>query len=159
MVQECLVYDCLSNCFLCIFYYPDNFNFLQFFFVDTRRFEMITLAMQLDGMFDVWMFCWVKLFTMCSIFPTAVTCWVCFPSPVLQSNSRVQQKLGVVALPYTSTFTLSNTAVTCWVCFPSHSTYMSISRVQQKLGAVAPPYTYNINYQYHSSIKMTSLTL
>ena len=42
---------------------------------------------------------------------------------VLQSNSTVQQKLGVVALPYTSKFTLSNTAVTCWVCFPSHSTY------------------------------------
>ena len=32
---------------------------------------------------------------------TAVTCWACSPSPVLQSNSRVQQKLGVVALPYT----------------------------------------------------------
>ena len=140
MVQECLVYDCLSNCFLCIFYYPDNFNFLQFFFVDTRRFEMITLAMQLDGMFDVWMFCWVKLFTMCSIFPTAVTCWVCFPSPVLQSNSRVQQKLGVVALPYTSMFTLFNTAVTCWVCFPS-LVLLSSSRVKQKLGVVALPYT------------------
>ena len=54
---------------------------------------------------------------------TAVTCWACSPSPVLQSNSRVQQKLGVVALPYTSMFTLSNTAVTCWVCFPSNSTY------------------------------------
>ena len=54
---------------------------------------------------------------------TAVTCWVCSPSPVLQSNSRVQQKLGVFALPFTSMFTLSNTAVTCWVCFPSHSTY------------------------------------
>ena len=44
---------------------------------------------------------------------TAVTCWVCSPSPVLKSNSKVQQKLGVVALPYTSMFTLSNTAVTC----------------------------------------------
>ena len=44
---------------------------------------------------------------------------VCSPSPVLQSNGRVQQKLGSVALPYTSKFTLSNTAVTCWVCFPS----------------------------------------
>ena len=54
---------------------------------------------------------------------TAVTCWVCSPSQVLQFNCRVQQKLGVVALPYTSMFTLSNTAVTCWVCFPSNSTY------------------------------------
>ena len=38
--------------------------------------------------------------------PTAVTCWVCSPSPVLQSNIRVQQKLGVVALPYTLMFML-----------------------------------------------------
>ena len=37
---------------------------------------------------------------------TAVTCWVCSPSPVLPSNSIVQQKLGVVALPYTSMFML-----------------------------------------------------
>ena len=37
---------------------------------------------------------------------TAVTCWACSPSPVLQSNSRVQQKLGVVALPYTLMFML-----------------------------------------------------
>ena len=71
---------------------------------------------------------------------TAVTCWVCSPSPVLQSNSRVQQKLGVVALPYTSTFTLSNTAVTCWVCFPSPVLMSSIT-VKQKLGVVALPYT------------------
>ena len=86
------------------------------------------------------MFCWVKLFTLCSIFPTAVTCWVCSPSPVLQSNSRVQQKLGVFALPYTSMFTLSYTAVTCWVCFPS-PVLMVKSTVQQKLGVVALPYT------------------
>ena len=71
---------------------------------------------------------------------TAVTCWVCSPSPVLQSNSRVQQKLGVVALPYTSMFTLSNTAVTCWVCFPSPVLMSSIT-VKQKLGVVALPYT------------------
>ena len=71
---------------------------------------------------------------------TAVTCWVCSPSPVLQSNSRVQQKLGVFALPYTSMFTLSNTAVTCWVCFPS-PVLMSSCRVWQKLGVVALPYT------------------
>ena len=71
---------------------------------------------------------------------TAVTCWVCSPSPVLESNSRVQQKLGVVALPYTSTFTLSNTAVTCWVCFPSPVLMSSIT-VKQKLGVVALPYT------------------
>ena len=71
---------------------------------------------------------------------SAVTCWVCSPSPVLQSNTRVQQKLGVVALPYTSTFTLSNTAVTCWVCFPSPVLMSSIT-VKQKLGVVALPYT------------------
>ena len=71
---------------------------------------------------------------------TAVTCWVCSPSPVLQSNTRVQQKLGVVALPYTSTFTLSNTAVTCWDCFPSPVLISSIT-VKQKLGVVALPYT------------------
>ena len=71
---------------------------------------------------------------------TAVTCWVCSPSPVLQSNSRVQQKPGVLALPYTSMFTLSNTAVTCWVCFPS-PVFMSSSRVKQKLGVVALPFT------------------
>ena len=53
---------------------------------------------------------------------------------------RVQQKLGVVALPYTSTFTLSNTAVTCWVCFPSPVLMSSIT-VKQKLGVVALPYT------------------
>ena len=64
-----------------------------------------------------------------TISPTAVTCWVCFPSPIFISNSRVQQKLGVVALPYTSMFTLSNTAVTCWVCFPS-PVLMSSSRVE-----------------------------
>ena len=56
------------------------------------------------------------------------------------SISRVQQKLGVVALPYTSMFTLSNTAVTCWVCFPS-TVLMSSCTVQQKLGVVALPYT------------------
>ena len=39
---------------------------------------------------------------------TAVTCWVCSPSPVLQSNSRIMQKLEVVALPYTSMLTQSN---------------------------------------------------
>ena len=69
---------------------------------------------------------------------TAVTCWVCSPSPVLKSNSRVQQKLGVVALPYTSTFTLSNTAVTCWVCFPSPVLMSSIT-VKQKLGVLLSP--------------------
>ena len=56
------------------------------------------------------------------------------------SISRVQQKLRVVALPYTSKFTLSNTAVTCWVFFPS-PVLMSRFRVQQKLGVGAVPYT------------------
>ena len=51
---------------------------------------------------------------------TAVTCWVCSPSPVLQSNSRVQQKLGVVALPYTSMFTLSITAVVGFASLPQY---------------------------------------
>ena len=31
---------------------------------------------------------------------TAVICWVCSSSPVLQSNIRVQQKLGVFSLPF-----------------------------------------------------------
>ena len=48
---------------------------------------------------------------------TAVTCWVCPSSPVLQSNIRVQQKLGLYSQIYIqilySNFTLSNTAVTC----------------------------------------------
>ena len=76
---------------------------------------------------------------------TAVTCWVCSPSPVLQSNSRVQQKLGVVALPYTSMFTLSNTAVTCWVCFPSHSTYEYQQSTAEAWGSCSPLYI-NIHF-------------
>ena len=101
---------------------------------------MMTLTMKLAGLLDFLIFHWVIFFIFSTFFLTAVTCWVCFPSPVLQSNSRVQQKLGVVALPYTSMFTLSNTAVTCWVCFPSQ-VLLSSSRVKQKLGVVALPYT------------------
>ena len=68
---------------------------------------------------------------------------------ILQPNENLRntistyfeaQKLGLVALPYTSMFTLSNTAVTRWVCFPSPVLMSSIT-VKQKLGVVALPYT------------------
>ena len=50
------------------------------------------------------------------------------------------QKLGVVALPYTSMFTLSNTAVTCWVCFPSPVLMSSIYSKAEAWGCCSPLY-------------------
>ena len=40
-------------------------------------------------------------FTISYISHSAATCLICSPSPVFKSKSRVQQKLGVVALSYT----------------------------------------------------------
>ena len=65
-----------------------------------------------------------------TISPTAVTCWVCFPS---HSTYEYQQSTAeawgscspkyfdvhVIDVGVVVGFTICHTAVTCWVCFPS----------------------------------------